>query len=341
MLDVKVGDGAFMRTLEDARELAEAMLELGRRAGGETVCVLTDMDQPLGRAVGNALEVREAHRDARGEGPPDFTELVLAACAHLLALSDLGVDEARGGARAEAGRRRRLGADGLRAVDRGPGRRPRRGGASLGAGRRARRRAAGGVRQTRSARSRSAWPRWTSAPGGREGRRDRPRGRGRLLAKRGDAVEAGEPIAEVHARDEASATSRRGAQCAPRTSSAPSRHAAASPASSCDVRSASLARARAARGRDGSRAARARARRPARSSGSRSSTPPDAAVRARRGGAELEGERVAAVDRRGKYLIVRFESGRALLVHLRMTGSFLHAPAGRSRTIRTAVLLSV
>jgi pyrimidine-nucleoside phosphorylase len=101
VLDVKVGDGAFMKTREDARTLAEAMLELGRRAGREVVCVLTDMDQPLGRAVGNALEVREAIATVRGEGPPDFTELVLASCAHLLALSDLGVDEETGRRHAE------------------------------------------------------------------------------------------------------------------------------------------------------------------------------------------------------------------------------------------------
>ncbi len=96
VLDVKVGDGAFMKTLDDARALAETMIELGRRAGRETVCVLTDMDQPLGRAVGNALEVREALYTVRGNGPPDFTELVLGACAHLLALSDLGVYEEEG-----------------------------------------------------------------------------------------------------------------------------------------------------------------------------------------------------------------------------------------------------
>src|SRR5215216_453735 len=101
VLDVKVGDGAFMKTREDARTLAEAMLELGRRAGREVVCVLTDMDQPLGQAVGNALEVREAVATVRGEGPPDFTELVLASSAHLLALSDLGVDEDTARRRAE------------------------------------------------------------------------------------------------------------------------------------------------------------------------------------------------------------------------------------------------
>jgi pyrimidine-nucleoside phosphorylase len=92
VLDVKVGDGAFMKSLPDARILAETMLDLGRRAGREVVCLLTDMDQPLGRAVGNALEIREALATIDGEGPPDFTELVLDACARLLVLSDLGVD---------------------------------------------------------------------------------------------------------------------------------------------------------------------------------------------------------------------------------------------------------
>jgi pyrimidine-nucleoside phosphorylase len=94
VLDVKVGDGAFMKSLSDAQVLGEAMLALGRRAGRDVVCVLTDMDQPLGCAVGNALEVREAVATLRGEGPPDFGELVLDASAHLLALSDLGVDRA-------------------------------------------------------------------------------------------------------------------------------------------------------------------------------------------------------------------------------------------------------
>jgi pyrimidine-nucleoside phosphorylase len=102
VLDVKVGDGAFMKSIDDARILGEAMLDLGTRAGRDVVCLLTDMDQPLGNAVGNALEIREAIATLRGEGPPDFTELVLTACSHLLALSDLGVDEAEGRRRAEA-----------------------------------------------------------------------------------------------------------------------------------------------------------------------------------------------------------------------------------------------
>jgi pyrimidine-nucleoside phosphorylase len=72
------------------------MVDLGQRAGRKVVCLLTDMDQPLGAAVGNALEVREAVATLTGEGPPDFTELVLEACSRLLALSDLGVDAVEG-----------------------------------------------------------------------------------------------------------------------------------------------------------------------------------------------------------------------------------------------------
>jgi pyrimidine-nucleoside phosphorylase len=96
VLDVKVGDGAFMKKIEDARELAGAMLELGRRAGRKVVCEVTDMDQPLGHAVGNALEIRESLATLRGEGPPDLTELAVVSAAHLVALSGAaGQDEAR------------------------------------------------------------------------------------------------------------------------------------------------------------------------------------------------------------------------------------------------------
>ncbi len=102
VLDVKVGDGAFMKTIDEARVLAEAMIEIGTRAGREITCLLTDMEQPLGRAVGNALEVLEARDTVRGDGPADFTELVLEACARLLAYSDLGIDVAEGRRRAEA-----------------------------------------------------------------------------------------------------------------------------------------------------------------------------------------------------------------------------------------------
>ena len=103
VLDVKVGDGAHgKRTLDEARILAEQMIDLGRRADREVVCLLTDMDQPLGAAVGNALEIREAVDTIAGKGPADFTELVLDACGRLLALSDLGVDLPEGRRRAEA-----------------------------------------------------------------------------------------------------------------------------------------------------------------------------------------------------------------------------------------------
>jgi pyrimidine-nucleoside phosphorylase len=101
VLDVKVGNGAFMKTLDDARILAEQMVDLGRREGREVVCVLTDMDQPLGAAVGNALEVREAVETISAEGPPDVTELVLDASARLLSLSDLGVSLEEGRERAQ------------------------------------------------------------------------------------------------------------------------------------------------------------------------------------------------------------------------------------------------
>jgi pyrimidine-nucleoside phosphorylase len=100
VLDVKVGDGAFMKSVDDARELAQLMLELGRHAGRKVGCVLTDMDQPLGYAVGNALEIRETTATLRGDGPRDFEELVLAESAHLLAFSDLGLDQRAGRERA-------------------------------------------------------------------------------------------------------------------------------------------------------------------------------------------------------------------------------------------------
>ena len=104
VLDVKVGDGAFMKSIGDARELAEAMLELGRRADRRVVCELTDMDQPLGHAVGNALEIREAVATLRGDGPADLTELSVASAAHLVTLCD-GAEQADARSRVEAAMR--------------------------------------------------------------------------------------------------------------------------------------------------------------------------------------------------------------------------------------------
>jgi pyrimidine-nucleoside phosphorylase len=205
VLDVKVGDGAFMKTLPDAQALAETMYDLGRRAGREVVCLLTDMDQPLGRAVGNALEVREAIVTLRGEGPPDFAELALDSAAHLLALSDLELDDAAARVRAEA-----TVADGsavaayerwIRAQGGDPGE--------------------GALPTAPVVRPVSAQDGgYVAAIGAvRVGLAALDLGAGRrtkddaidhavgvvCLKKRGDAVERGELLAEVHARDEASA----------------------------------------------------------------------------------------------------------------------------------------
>jgi pyrimidine-nucleoside phosphorylase len=205
VLDVKVGDGAFMKTLDEARELAEAMVELGRRAGREVVCELTDMDQPLGRAVGNALEIAEVLDTLDGNGPPDLVELVVGASAHLLALSDLGVDVDEGRRRAQealdGGAARDVYERWVRAQDGDPRRdalptaavtRPVPAGASgyVGAiattavGLAALHLGAGRVRK--------------------EDAIDHAVGVV-CLAKGGDRVESGAPIAEIHARDEESA----------------------------------------------------------------------------------------------------------------------------------------
>jgi pyrimidine-nucleoside phosphorylase len=205
VLDVKVGDGAFMKSLADARVLAETMISLGRRAGREVVAVLTDMEQPLGRTVGNALEVREAVAAVRGEGPDDFTELVLESCAHLLALSDLAVSEAEGRRRAEAAVadgsafemyerwvRAQGGDPDLHALPRAPL-----------------------IREVFAPRSGyvhelAALPIGLAAVHLGGGRRAMDEAIDHsvgvvCLKKRGDAVEGGEPLAEIHARDETSA----------------------------------------------------------------------------------------------------------------------------------------
>jgi pyrimidine-nucleoside phosphorylase len=93
VLDVKTGNGAFMQKEEDAIALAKAMVDIGNRAGKQTVAVITDMDEPLGNAVGNALEIKEVIDALHGDGPEDLMEVVYALGTQMLLLAKRAEDE--------------------------------------------------------------------------------------------------------------------------------------------------------------------------------------------------------------------------------------------------------
>lgn len=97
VLDVKTGTGAFMKELSDSKQLAQAMVKIGTKLGKKTMAVISDMNQPLGLAVGNALEVKEAIAMLKGEGPEDVLELCLTLGSHMVVMAKKAesVDEAR------------------------------------------------------------------------------------------------------------------------------------------------------------------------------------------------------------------------------------------------------
>ena len=173
VLDVKVGTGAFMKSVDRAAELARTMVELGAAHGVRTSALLTDMSSPLGVAVGNALEVAEAVEVLAGGGPPDVVELTLALAREMVTLVGLDVDPAR-----RTGLRRR---DGFVASD------------DHGAGRRSRRSLARRPRTTTRGRS----DRWVGDQGGCPGCRRRVLAAGRRARSQGGRGAGGEPGSDV------------------------------------------------------------------------------------------------------------------------------------------------
>lgn len=93
VLDVKTGSGSFMKTVDDSKKLARVMVDIGKNAGKKMLALITDMDRPLGNAIGNALEVKEAIATLQGNGPADFTEICIELAAHMLYLAEKGTVE--------------------------------------------------------------------------------------------------------------------------------------------------------------------------------------------------------------------------------------------------------
>ncbi len=209
LLDVKVGSGAFMKTLPDAERLAQTMVEIGTRAGVQTVAVISAMDQPLGRAVGNALELAEAIQVLQGKGPADVTSLCHHEAATLLKMTGHAPSQADAEARVRQAITSGTALDKLAAVVAAQG---------------------GDARQVQDPTLLPAAPVRLPLPAPRAGyiaRIDAERiglaamklGAGRfkkgdpidhatgllLYAKIGDQVDAGQPLLEIHARSQAQA----------------------------------------------------------------------------------------------------------------------------------------
>jgi thymidine phosphorylase len=194
VLDVKVGTGAFMKTREDARRLAETMVALGTAAGTNTVALLTDMNTPLGRTAGNALEVAESVEVLAGGGPSDVVELTVALAVEMLAAAGItGVDPAAALADGRA-------MDVWRAMIRAQGGDPDAA-LPVAAEKHVVNAPASGVltRLDAYAVGVAAW-----RLGAGRARKEDPVSAGAgvvLLAKPGDRVQAGQPLLELHADD--------------------------------------------------------------------------------------------------------------------------------------------
>lgn len=211
VLDVKIGSGAFMQTRDDARTLARALVAIGARAGRQTRAVLSAMHQPLGRAVGNALEVREAIDTLRGEGPADLWALTLELGAHLLEMSGLAASTAEGEALLTRLRDSGAGADKLAELVEAQGGDARVVDApdTLPAAPVIRAFRADGGGWVARADARGIGDAALELGAGRRTKMDAvdPAVGVTVLARIGDRVEAGQPLAQVHARSDAAAES--------------------------------------------------------------------------------------------------------------------------------------